>query len=214
MILEALVPDCNYLLSSGRHSNTSALLCNLTHKQLKLNRTVTIVHHFGESSVHHYDTLLAKSGVNVSEVKESGKLKYSELNCLLHTPPHLDNNSDNPEWLKKVEENQVVVLTEIHLLLGLGCQLKDVVMLVQRLLRDGLIVIVTSRDSPETKQLNTYLESLLGNCVSVDTLNSGASKEVDGHMTRRSTGVVSTGLYKGSERGLKVFPLGTAPGTV
>ena len=216
MILDALeqwLPDGNYLLSSARHGNTSTLLTYLTQKYLKQNRGVTVFHHFGESSAHQFNSLLAKCGINVTEIKEVGRLKYTDFICPLKSPPDL---SSIPESIEGVSDNEkhVVVLTEIHLFLGLGCQLKDIVMLVQRLLRNSLVVIATSRDSPETKQLNTYLESMLGNCVTLDTLESGASAEVDGHVTRRCRGQVGEALYKGSERGFKVFPLGTAPGTV
>ena len=215
MILDALepwLPDGNYLLSSDRHGNTSTLLTYLIQKYLKKKSTVTVLHHVGLSSVHHHNALLAKCGVNVNEVKESGLLKFSELVCPLDSPPDLTNIPASVE----ANDKGVIVFTDIHLLLGLGCQLKDVVMLVQRLLRNDMVVIVTSRESPETKQLNTYLESLLGNFVSLDTLDSGASAEVDGHVKRRTRGEFSTALYKGFKgvEGFKVFPLGTAPGTV
>ena len=214
MILDALEPwllPGNYLLTSGRHGNTSSLLIYLLQRHLKQKTPVTLLHHVGASQVNHFTALLAKCGVNVSDVRDRGLLTYRELDCPLDSPPDLLKVAESVE---KVSENQVVVLSDIHLFLGLGCSLKDVVMLIQRLLRTDSVVIATSRDSLETRQLNTFLESMLGNNVSLDTLKSGASAEVDGHVSRRGRGEVVRALYKGSERGFKVFPLGTAPGTV
>ena len=115
---------------------------------------------------------------------------------------------------EKLGGSDVVVIPDVYLLVGLGCELRDVLIFIQKLLRNKQIVVATSRVSLETSQLNVYLEGLLEHHVTMDTLESGASVEVNGHVTVTSREGVRTALYKASERAFKVFPMGTAPGTV
>lgn len=161
---------------------------------------------WGPGEVAHYTTLLSKCGVSSSVI--ATELKFIEVTCEMTSSPCLEVLRD------KLDGADVVVIPDVYLLMGLGCELRDVIILVQKLLRNKQIVIATSRVSLETSQLNVYLEGLLEQHVTMDTLQSGASVEVDGHVTVTSREGVRTALYKGTERAFKVFPMGTAPGTV
>ena len=212
MILEPLHPwlsESSSLISSHRHGNTSTITTYLLHKHLKENRTVTILHHPGDLCKQHFTALLSKCGVNVAEVVSTSKLCFVELSCPLDSPPDLVGS------LEKLAGSNVVFIMEVHVLSGIGCSVRDVLEFMQRLLRrKDQIVVATTRVSEETAQLNTLLGVLLGSVTCLDTLESGASKDVDGHVTHSSQGVERRALYKGSERGVRVFPLGTSPGTV
>ena len=211
MILDTLEPwigEASILLSSCRHGNTSTLSTALIHKHLKAGRHVTILHHPGDCCRQHFTALLAKCGVNVPEVVSRSQLKFVQLDCPLDSAPDLVRTGG------MLSEADVVFVMGVHVLGGIGCSSQDVLLFTQRLLRNDQIVVATTRVSEETAQLNTLLGVLLGQVTCLDTLDGGASKEVDGHVTCKSVGVDKRALYKSSERGVRVFPLGTAPGTV
>ena len=212
MVLEALdswVGSGSLLLSSGNHGNTSATLTRVLHCHIKQNRTVSILHHHGDNTVQHYNTLLGKCSIDASALVTSSKLNYTTLPCFLDSAPDLD------VLYNTLSKCDVAVVTELHVLPGLGCALRDVILLIQKLLRKGVIVIATTRVAPETLPLNTLLAGLLGDVTTLVSLESGASQEVDGHITwEREGGLQSRCLYKGSEKGVKLFPMGAAPGTV
>ena len=214
MILDPLAPWLSptpspRLLLSAHHANTSTLSTHLLVQHIRAERSVTVVTHV-QTCAQHWSVLLGKCGIIADEEVGKGNLRFYEFEVEIENTPDLD------KLRVSVGKSDVVFLSDIHVLLGMGCELKEVVALVQKLIRDKKVVVATSRVAPETAQLNVYLSRLLGDSTCLDTLESGASAEVDGHVTRDSSHGITReiGLYKASERGVKVFPMGAAPGHV
>ena len=106
----------------------------------------------------------------------------------------------------------VVVVEDVHVLLGLGCAVRAVLQLVQELARACCVLVCVRAPA---RHLAAALQTLLPAASALRTLQAGASAEVDGHLdTYHHPHAHSRCLYKAAEKTFKLFPMGAAPGTV
>ena len=191
----------------NRHANPSTLTTYSLIQQFKAGKTVAIVPL--QSTKNHVTGLLNKCSINFTKLEEDNQLKFQDLHYLPDSLPDLIKLFD------EVVKQDVLLIDGIHVLLALGCELADVVKLVQKLLLKGCVVIATCRVGMETQEIISGLSYMFEHVTTIDTLESGSSKEVDGHITYldRSKKCEIKMLYKSSEKNIKLFTMGSAPGT-
>jgi len=195
------------LLRVERHANTTPHILHLLQS------------HTAKASLPATLLTLANTADHYKALHKIDNVRYIDLTCTLDTAPDLDTLYN--ELTSTIVDNQcleqLVIVDSIEILSGLGCTNRDIVRLVQRVMAQCRTIVtmrVSAVCSESEQELDAHLQCLFTSVAGISTLTTGASTEVDGHLTLYSEDCDKRSLYKLSERGIKVFPLGVSPGLV